>query len=75
MLHPGIDVRQTVFNDGSGWVISGCRANIDLGVISIKMEIETKTAEDGAKGKHVDDEEEGTKNRTLWDTLSDSGKI
>ena len=44
-----------------------------MGVVSIAVEIETMTTDDLSKGKDVNDEEEGTKHRTLGDTVGDWG--
>lgn len=45
--------------------------NVDLGVVSVAMKVNTKVAivEDITEGEDVYDEEKGTKNRTLRDTV------
>jgi len=44
-----------------------------LGVVSVAVEVETTTTDDFSKRKDVNDEEEGTKHRTLGDTAGDCG--
>lgn len=46
-----------------------------MGIISIAVKLETMTADDVTKGKHVEDEEEGAQHRTLGDTLGDEGCV
>ena len=50
----------SVSGDGSG-------GDVELDVISVTMEAETMMSCDAARGKHVEDEEEWTKHRTLGD--------
>ena len=42
-----------------------------MSIISIRIEVETVLANDLAKGKHVDSEEEGSKLRALRHTMVD----
>ena len=51
----------------------GLAGEVELGVVGIAVEIETMTTDDLAKGKDVNDEEEGTKHGTLGDTVGDWG--
>ena len=53
----------------------GLGGNVKLGVIGIAVKVETVVAYDVSKGKHVEDEEEGAKHRTLGNTLGDWGCV
>lgn len=44
-----------------------------MGVVSIAVKLETMVADDVSKGKHIEDEKEGAKHRSLGDTLGDVG--
>lgn len=47
----------------------GISGDVELDIISVGMEQETMLMEDVTEGKQIQDEEEGTKLRTLGDTL------
>ena len=51
----------------------GLGGEVELGVVSVTVKIETMTTDDLSKGKDVDDEEEGTKHGTLGDTVGHWG--
>jgi len=51
----------------------GLGGEVELGVVSVAVEVETMTTDDSSEGKDVNEEEEGTKHRTLRDTVGDWG--
>lgn len=44
------------------------RGSVDLSVVSVKMILEVKGADELTQGGHIEGEEERSKNRTLGDT-------
>ena len=58
---------------GEGRSVGGCGAEVDLGVVSIAVEVQVEVAEYLTKREDVDDEEEGAKYGALGNTLSDCG--
>lgn len=58
---------------GEGRVVGGFGAEVDLGVISVTVEVQIEVAEYLTKGENVDDKEEGAEYGTLGNTLSDCG--
>ena len=74
MSQPGSYCRDAVFNVGEGWMVDGFGGEVQLGVVSVTVEIQVEVADDVTKGKDVTDEEKGTKDRALGDTLCDRGE-
>ena len=47
----------------------GFGGNVELDVVGVAVEVEAVAAYDVAEGKQVEDEQKGTKHRTLGDAL------
>ena len=67
-MHPGFDVKAGG-ESGVGGGRDGVDGDVKLDVIGVAMELETVSADDVTEGEQVQDEEEGTKHRTLGDAL------
>ena len=47
----------------------GFCGDVELDVIGVAVILQVMAADDSSKGEHIEDEEEGTKHRTLGDAL------
>lgn len=52
---------------------NGFGGDVELGAVGMRAEMEAMLAHDETKGKHVEDEEEGTEHRALGDARRDWG--
>ena len=55
-------------------MVEGFGGEVQLGVVSVTVKVQIEVADDMTKGKNVTDEEKGTKDRALGDTLRDRGE-
>ena len=60
---------ETVAECGEGSVGDGFGGDVKLDVVGVAVKLESIMMDDFAKGEHVEDEEEGTKYRSLGDAL------
>ena len=73
MGEPVFYFRNAISRGGGRESGRGFGGEVELGVISITVEVNVKFVEDIAEGKEVDDEEEGPQDRALGHTSSDGG--
>ena len=72
--HPCFDVMQVVDEGLRGELGGWSGAEIQLGIISVTVEIESMMSDDLAEGEHVNGEQEGAKHRALGYTVVDWGR-
>lgn len=61
MVHPSFDVGEAVSEGGENGRSDGFGGNVQLGVVSIAVEVKTMAADDVTKWEHVKNEKNGTK--------------
>lgn len=66
---------ETVGDGRVGGGGDGFGGDVELGVVSVEVEVENMVAYDVAKGEQVEDEAEGAEKWTLGDTLIDWGFV
>ena len=72
MGEPGSDFLEAI-GDGSGR--EGCGGQVELGIICITMELNIIFMEKMAKREEIDNEQEGSKDRTLGYTRGEGGRM
>lgn len=75
VVHPGFNISEAVCDGGDNDWGDGFGRDVDLCVVGIAVKAESMVAKDVTEGKHVDDEEEGAKHRTLGNSGGDRGGV